>query len=471
MKIFIYSRKSLHTDRGESLKNQIKMCREYVFTRICPKDKAEISIYSDEGFSAKSTDRPGFENMLWDIREQRPDFVVCYRLDRISRNVYDFSGLIDELGKLGTGFVCIREEFDTSRPMGKAMMYMASVFAQLERETLAERVRDNMMMLAEKGFRLGGTPPTGYRSQKLYEFTSDMKKKYICCLKEYPPELNAVSIIYESFLVSRSISKTSNILKEKNITNREGKPFSLPGIKAILQNPVYCTGDKDSAKYFSSLGAGVFIGPEDLKKGLGLTAYNRREHRKNPSSRQPESEWIIAPGYHKGLISGKDWVKVQKILKENIPTGKHPAKLHNDYALLSGRIYCSVCGARLFAKPRFKKEITGCKTNDTEFDYICINKLHKGVLACSSQNICGKQADKLFCEAISEYLPEKIRPALYENFKRRLIYEEKQDMLKKLEALKSSFMQLSIYEKRIIAAPFMKKIIWDGQKLNIYISG
>ena len=90
--------------------------------------------------------------MLRDMRAQtKPDYIVCYRLDRISRSVGDFASLIDELNKLGVAFVCVSEEFDTSRPMGKAMMYIASVFAELERETIAERVRDNMLLLARTG--------------------------------------------------------------------------------------------------------------------------------------------------------------------------------------------------------------------------------------------------------------------------------------------------------------------------------
>ena len=63
--------------------------------------------------------------------------IIVYRLDRISRNVSDFSGLIEELARLDISFISIKEQFDTSTPMGRAMMYIASVFSQLERETIA----------------------------------------------------------------------------------------------------------------------------------------------------------------------------------------------------------------------------------------------------------------------------------------------------------------------------------------------
>ena len=58
--------------------------------------------------------------------------IIVYRLDRISRNISDFASLIEELARLDISFVSIKEQFDTSTPMGRAMMYIASVFSQLE---------------------------------------------------------------------------------------------------------------------------------------------------------------------------------------------------------------------------------------------------------------------------------------------------------------------------------------------------
>ena len=137
MTFYIYSRKSVYTGKGESIENQIELCKQYIHNKFPDVADADITIYEDEGFSAKNTDRPQFQQMLRDIRAKKPDFIVCYRLDRISRNVSDFSAFIERLNERDVSFLCIKEEFDTSKPMGKAMMYIASVFAQLERETIA----------------------------------------------------------------------------------------------------------------------------------------------------------------------------------------------------------------------------------------------------------------------------------------------------------------------------------------------
>ena len=133
MRIAIYSRKSKFTAKGESIENQIEMCKEYIDQHFNSIKNIEISVYEDEGFSGKNTERPQFQKMMLDTHEKPFDYIVCYRLDRISRNVSDFSALIEELKEYKTSFICIKEQFDTSTPMGRAMMYIASVFAQLER--------------------------------------------------------------------------------------------------------------------------------------------------------------------------------------------------------------------------------------------------------------------------------------------------------------------------------------------------
>ena len=132
-KIAIYSRKSKFTGKGESIGNQIELCREYIRANHGQVDADAAAVYEDEGFSGGNLERPAFKRMLRAARERKFKAVVVYRLDRISRNISDFSGLIEELSRLDIAFVSIKEQFDTGTPMGRAMMYIASVFSQLER--------------------------------------------------------------------------------------------------------------------------------------------------------------------------------------------------------------------------------------------------------------------------------------------------------------------------------------------------
>ena len=149
--IAIYSRKSRYTGKGESIGNQIDLCREYIRTHYGDAAAEHAVVFEDEGFSGGNLNRPDFKKMMTAAKERKFKAIVVYRLDRISRNISDFSSLIEELGRLGIDFVSIRESFDTSSPMGRAMMYIASVFSQLERKTIAERILDNMHELAKTG--------------------------------------------------------------------------------------------------------------------------------------------------------------------------------------------------------------------------------------------------------------------------------------------------------------------------------
>ena len=145
----IYSRKSKFTGKGESIENQIELCRQYIAMHFGEEAAENVLVYEDEGFSGGNLERPQFKKMMKDSQKIAFAAIVVYRLDRISRNIGDFAKLIEDLGDRHIDFISIREQFDTSSPMGRAMMYIASVFSQLERETIAERIRDNMHELSK----------------------------------------------------------------------------------------------------------------------------------------------------------------------------------------------------------------------------------------------------------------------------------------------------------------------------------
>ena len=106
-RIVIYSRKSKFTGKGDSIENQIEMCKEYLRLHFDDYDQLEISVYEDEGVSGKSLDRPQFKRLM-SVEESDPfDCLIVYRLDRVSRNVGDFSRLIEKLNSLGTAFISI----------------------------------------------------------------------------------------------------------------------------------------------------------------------------------------------------------------------------------------------------------------------------------------------------------------------------------------------------------------------------
>ncbi len=399
MKVAIYSRKSKYTGKGESVENQVQMCREYISfhsDKFAGLGESDISVFEDEGYSGKNLARPRFQQMMKSARQKRFDYIICYRLDRISRSVSDFSSLVNEFNELGVSFICIKEEFDTKTPMGRAMMNIASTFAQLERETTAERVKDNMLLLARTGRWLGGTPPTGYTSEKVTGAGADGKLKTSFQLKQNPIEIQTVRTIYMKYMELQSVAGVGKFLIGENVRSRNGKPYSLPGIKAILTNPVYCIADQAALEYFLKKGANVCFEKKDCSHELGLISYHKRDYTRKSSPRLDESEWVIAVGRHQGVVTGRDWATVQEKLwhKPHAPQ----TNVHNGYSLLSGLLVCGKCHEKMFAKQR--------SNHPALFDYICCGKLRGGNALCRCRNLNGRETDGRVRTVLTAYLTE-----------------------------------------------------------------
>lgn len=392
--IAIYSRKSRYTGKGESIGNQIDLCREYIRTHYGDAAAEHAVVFEDEGFSGGNLNRPDFKKMMTAAKDRKFKAIVVYRLDRISRNISDFSSLIEELGRLGIDFVSIRESFDTSSPMGRAMMYIASVFSQLERETIAERIRDNMHELAKTGRWLGGTTPTGYASESVKSITVDGKTKKACKLKLLPDEAEIIYKIFDLYEQYDSLTMTETELLRQGIKTKTGRSFTRFSIKSILQNPVYLIADKDAYQYFVDNEAELFAPESDFDGVRGVLAYNRSDQEKGRATvYNPISEWIVSVGEHPGIISSNRWIRVQESLERNKSKSYH--KSRGNEALLTGLLWCS-CGSRMYPK------VTGRKTADGQvvFPYMCKLKERSRRELCNVRNANGNLLDAAICKQV-----------------------------------------------------------------------
>lgn len=335
MKAAIYSRKSKFTEKGDSIENQIHMCIQYA--RNIGIDDYEI--YEDEGFSGGNTNRPKFQKLMRDIKAKKFTHLICYRLDRISRNVADFASTIEILNKYDTAFISIREQFDTSSAMGRAMMNISATFAQLERETIAERIKDNLRELSKTGRWLGGPPPLGYESIEIENNDSNGKNRKKHILQINPNESEIPKLVYELFMKYKSYQKVSRLLEDQGIYSRKGSPFSRNLVKQTIDNPTYSIADKNILDYLKKHGAEVF-GYEKINGINGVMAYNRRTEK---GSFAPIENWIISVGEHLGIIASDTWIRCQHIANEIKDTNSSNRKGTSQQALLSGLVVCKEC--------------------------------------------------------------------------------------------------------------------------------
>lgn len=395
-KFAIYSRKSKFTGKGESIENQVELCRQYIKVQEPSLTDADILVFEDEGFSGGNTNRPKFQAMMKKIRNNEIKAVVCYKLDRISRNVGDFAQLKDEFDYYNVDFISIRDNFDTTSPSGRAMMMMVSVFAQLERENTAERIRDNMHELAKSGRWLGGTTPTGYKSVQIVgSITIDGKERKAYKLEVVDEEARIVKLVFEQFLKTNSLTKTDTFLLQNNITTKNGKAYTRFSISAILKNPVYAIADQDTMEYFSDLGVELYADESEFDGQHGIMAYNKTLQKTGRTNKTRDyDEWIVSVGKHKGLISGKKWVRVQKMLEQNTSKSYHKPK--SNVALLSGLLYCGNCGS--FMRPKLTKRENS--RGEKIYSYLCETKERSHGKCCNSKNPNGNSLDEAVCEQI-----------------------------------------------------------------------
>lgn len=386
--IVIYSRKSKFTGKGESIENQIEMCKQYIRLQFGDQAVNSVLVYEDEGFSGGTLERPQFKKMMADAKEKKFRAIVVYRLDRISRNIGDFAKLIEQLNGMKIDFISIKEQFDTSSPMGRAMMYISSVFSQLERETIAERIRDNMHELSKTGRWLGGVPPTGYQSESVTSVTIDGKTKKACKLKIVPEEIALVKLIFDKFLETGSLTKTETYLLQNGYITKNGKQFTRFAIKGLLSNPVYLISDEFAYDYLKEKNVDLFSDKSEFDGIHGIMAYNRTLQQPGKAHQiKPMDEWIVSVGKHEGAIEGAAWVKAQTLLERN--RSKSYRKPRSNVALLSGLLFCGNCGD--YMRPKASQRVN--TKGETIYTYLCSTKERSRCHICNMKNCNGNILD------------------------------------------------------------------------------
>lgn len=378
----IYSRKSKFTGKGESVENQVQLCKEF-----CLNHNIELyDIYEDEGFSGGNVKRPEYQRMLKDAKSKKFNIILSYRLDRISRNISDFSNLITELNDLNIGFISIREQFDTTTPLGRAMMYISSVFAQLERETTAERIKDNMHQLARTGRWLGGTSPLGFKSNEIKYFDSSNKERKMNILSPIDEELKTVKILFHKYYELKGIHKLEGYCFQNNIKSRNGNFFEKSALNFILTNPVYAKADILLYEYCKN--KNMDIAAEDKRfDGIhGLMVYNKRTIQKGRASKlKSPAEWIVSVGEHEGIIDSDLWIQVQNMI--NTMSSKAPRSGTSKVSLLTPLLVCAHCGTSMRVNYRY---VDGQVKHHY---YKCRLKERSRGKECNMPNINGTEAE------------------------------------------------------------------------------
>ena len=329
----IYARQSVDKKDSISIESQIEFCKYELKGGNCKE-------YTDKGYSGKNTDRPKFQELVRDIKRGLIAKVVVYKLDRISRSILDFANMMELFQQYDVEFVSSTEKFDTSTPMGRAMLNICIVFAQLERETIQKRVQDAWYSRCQRGFKMGGKTPYGFRTEP-YVMDGVRTKKLVI----EPTEAAFVRQMYEMYADPQvSLHDITKKLTADGMRTYHGRLLSRATLSVILRNPIYVMADLDIYEFYKSQGTDIYNDAADFAGTNGCYYYQGKGNTEDKHKHLQGQTLVLAP--HEGFIPSELWLKCRKKLLAS-HTYQPARKARNTW--MAGKIKCGKCGYALMS--------------------------------------------------------------------------------------------------------------------------
>lgn len=305
--------------------------------------------YDDAGYTGANTERPALQRLLTDIKENKINCVVVYKVDRLSRSLLDFSKLLEFLEQHNVAFVSVTQHFNTQTSMGRLTLNILLSFAQFEREIISERTRDKMGAAKMKGKWIGGRPPLGYNIDK------ENHKLVI-----NPKEAKIIKEIFDLYLEKRSILTVAMALndrshKTKRHTSAKGRKFGgirfkSTSVRLILRNAIY----------------------------IGKVNYKGR----------------LYDGQQERIVSDETFQQAQQILTDNRRERKIAGTTKN-IGLLSTILRCKTCNSSMYSayslKGKYKYQY-----------YLCMNAQKRGYKSCPTKLVNAQITEEKIMECLRE---------------------------------------------------------------------
>ena len=477
----IYARQSLDVKDSISIEMQIEMCK-----RMFEQGK-EYQVYSDKGFSGKNTNRPAFNRLMSDLKEGRINTVIVYRLDRFSRSLLDFSVAWEEMSKNHVDFISVNEKFDTSTPMGTAMLFIIMVFAQLERETIAERVKDNYYTRIQKGAWPGGPAPFGWENDEM----NCEGRKIPILTRTKNAELQKKAYSSYAYNMEKSLGKIA-----VELADATGERWTSVRVARIFRNPVNVKADADVYVYYKTKGVDIKNPIEDFDGQKAVILVGKRNG--NDRKRNPISKTTMVLAAWNGLVDSETWLTCQQRLNGNEAVADNRDR--GKYSWLAGLMKCGKCGSGLrvqpyrtpgttevkrlklyclghidhicdhvvdfdadeveqYVQPRLEKLLERCKLeplykkdarkeNDTKIEILEIEKKIENLIGCIASGNADTDTIK--------YINKEIKIL---NERKKEVENRFSTSSRAIDVERLEFRKLLFGEKKLVARTFIKKVV------------
>ena len=374
---------------GFSINAQKEKLKQYALL----KDWDIHDIYVDDGRSGKNLeDRPEIQRLSNDVEEERINSVLVYKIDRLTRSMKNLLELVELFQRKNCSFNSFTEAIDTSSATGRMFLKIVGIFAEFERENLAERVKFGCEQRAREG-KYASTIVFGY----------DYIKGQGLVVNEY--EKQVVNNIFEWYLNSMSFREIAEKLKANNIPTKRGGTWKAPTIYHMLTNSLY----KGKVRY-------------------GVDPCEKTQHKFEVDAKNIES-----------IISEEIFNNVQLIIKKR---RKYSTKFYaSENAYFNGSIFCGLCGRKMTPYQHRDKETIG------KYLYVGYGCQQE---SCTTRSISQKKIERAFLKYIKGFTFGLQNEGLIR--KSSTVKEEKQlaDLIKELaraENKKSSVRSLFLQDK------------------------
>jgi site-specific DNA recombinase len=192
--------------------------------------------YDDGGFSGGNTDRPALQRLLDDVRADKVDVIVVYKVDRLTRSLADFAKLVELFDNYNVSFVSVTQQFNTTTSMGRLTLNVLLSFAQFEREVTSERIRDKIGASKRKGLWVGGMAPLGYDTKDRKISVNEAEAERVRTIFQKYLKLGSLNLLMANLRQDGIVTKVRKLKTGKTIG---GIPFTRGPLAHLLRNSFY----------------------------------------------------------------------------------------------------------------------------------------------------------------------------------------------------------------------------------------